>query len=156
MLAIVISDYGLISSYIRNSLKVFKNIQSVINFNSSLEQHWFKYAKQIDDHNGAVVLVDLDEKLNLRKQAESKMAATLHSVSAIRDRVDVNLLFVGSQETISDWELFLVNENIGHHQVLTKPFNRVQLDNFLKHNMSGACSLPPAPKQRTNCSLALT
>ncbi|WP_253650866.1 hypothetical protein [Vibrio sp. Y29_XK_CS5] len=135
MLAIVISNFEPIKSYIRNSIRNHKKVSKVVQLSSVRDITSSKIEGFISEHTGVIIILDLDQKVQLVDKRVTLSHDIVDVVYNLDKDINIKILVVGNNESLEENKSFVINNNIVKKQILNKPFNGESFENFLHVNI---------------------
>ncbi|EDP60395.1 hypothetical protein [Vibrio sp. AND4] len=135
MLAIVISNFEPIKSYIRNSIRNHEKVSKVIQLSNMKDITPSKIESLINEHAGVIIILDLDQKVKLVDKKVTLPYNIVDVVYNLDKDINIKILIVGNNESLEENKSFVTNNNIVKNQILNKPFNGKSFENFLNVNI---------------------
>lgn len=137
MFSIIVSDFEPVRNYIKNTLKKHIGVNNSMVISNIKEISNDKIDSLIREFGQLSIFFDLDEKprlLNVKSKLKIKNAFDL--MDSIDRKSSVSFFVVGSEMSLLENIHKIINHNIQSHQMLTKPFNGLQLTQFINTNLT--------------------
>ncbi|KIF48815.1 hypothetical protein M445_05610 [Vibrio owensii 47666-1] len=142
MFSVIISDFEPIRNYIKNSIRQYVGVNNVISMSEIKELNNKKVDSLLSEFGHVCLFFDLDRKTRLSDKKRNSIRKNITDVMEnIERKSNITIYVVGCEESLLENRDLIINQNIQSYQMLAKPFNGMQLNNFISSNLKQISSL---------------